>query len=208
MFITFEGIDYSGKTTQVGLLKKYYENLGKEVLLIREPGGTRISEKIRDLLLDKKNYAMTEKAELLLFAAARAQLVNEVINPALERGVIVISDRFHHSSIAYQGYGRKLDLDFVNNLQYFAISDTKPDITFYIHIPIEEVTKRKQANSRGDDDRIESSKSEFYHDVIDGYLKLVNSDNSMKLIDGVKRINDIHEQIINYIKGFSPVNEV
>jgi len=208
MFITFEGIDYSGKTTQVSLLKKYYENLGKEVLLIREPGGTRISEKIRDLLLDKKNYAMTEKAELLLFAAARAQLVNEVINPALERGVIVISDRFHHSSIAYQGYGRKLDLDFVNNLQYFAISDTKPDITFYIHIPIEEVTKRKQANSRGDDDRIESSKSEFYHDVIDGYLKLVNSDNSMKLIDGVKRINDIHEQIINYIKGFSPVNEV
>lgn len=208
MFITFEGIDYSGKTTQVSLLKKYYENLGKEVLLIREPGGTRISEKIRDLLLDKKNYAMTEKAELLLFAAARAQLVNEVINPALERGVIVISDRFHHSSIAYQGYGRKLDLDFVNNLQYFAISDTKPDITFYIHIPIEEVTKRKQANSRGEDDRIESSKSEFYHDVIDGYLKLVNSDNSMKLIDGVKRINDIHEQIINYIKGFSPVNEV
>lgn len=208
MFITFEGIDYSGKSTQVRLLEEYYRNLGNEVVLIREPGGTKISEKIRDLLLDKKNMAMTEKTEVLLFAAARAQLVKEVIQPALSRGAIVISDRFHHSSIAYQGYGRNLDLHFVNNLQYFAISDTVPDITFFIHISLEEVNKRKLENNRGGDDRIELSKDEFYHNVINGYLKLTESDPNMKLIDGAKRIKTIHNEIVDILNGLSADNEV
>ncbi|GJQ62852.1 MAG: thymidylate kinase [Melioribacteraceae bacterium] len=203
MFITFEGIDYSGKSTQVRLLEEYYQNLGKEVLLIREPGGTKISEKIRDLLLDKKNMVMTEKTEALLFAAARAQLVNEVIKPALERGAIVISDRFHHSSIAYQGYGRNLDLHFVENLQYFAISDTVPDITFFIHITLDEVARRKMENNRGGDDRIELSKDEFYHKVIDGYIKLSESDPKMKLIDGTKRIKTIHSDIVDILNSLS-----
>lgn len=204
MFITFEGIDYSGKSTQVSLLKEYFENNGKKVLLIREPGGTKISEKIRDILLDKKYYAMTEKSELLLFAAARAQLVSEVIKPALKEGYIVISDRFHHSSIAYQGYGRKIDLDFVNNLQKFAINGTEPDLTFYIHITPEDAEERKRAGRGGEDDRIESSDKTFYNDVIAGYKKIVDQNPSVKLIDGRKRIIEIHNDILGCIHSSTP----
>ncbi len=144
MFITFEGLDFCGKSTQVKLIKKYFEDSGKEVELIREPGGVQISEKIRNILLDNKNSEMFSETELLLFSASRAQLVREKIIPYLKSGKVVISDRFLDSSIAYQGFGRGLNKEFVIELQKFAIGEAVPDITFFIDIPIAEVMKRKK----------------------------------------------------------------
>lgn len=115
MFITFEGIDFSGKSTQIQLLKEHLTAKGRDVLVIREPGGGEIEEKIRTILLDKKNLEMTSETEILLFSASRAQLVRKTILPSLERGTIVISDRFHDSTTAYQGYGRQLPLEMEKN---------------------------------------------------------------------------------------------
>ena len=130
MFITFEGLDFCGKSTQVQLLEKYLVENGKKVKIIREPGGTPISEKIRDILLDKNNSEMSIETELILFAGSRSQLVNQVILPALKNDYYVISDRFHDSSIAYQSFGRKISLDFVEELQRFVIGKAVPDIIF------------------------------------------------------------------------------
>src|ERR1035437_7478026 len=118
MFITFEGIDFCGKSTQVQLLQKYLENKGERVVIIREPGGTDISEKIRDILLDKKNFKMVTEAEIFLFSASRAQLVREKIRPFLDKGYYVISDRFHDSTTAYQGYGRGLPIESVEHINH------------------------------------------------------------------------------------------
>jgi len=137
MFITFEGIDFCGKSTQVGLLRDYLLEQKKNVHLIREPGGTEISEKIREILLDKKNNAMVMETEIFLFSASRAQLVREVIRPYLQKGYYVISDRFHDSSTAYQGFGRGLSVDAILNIHNLAIGKTIPDITFFIDIPNE-----------------------------------------------------------------------
>ena len=143
MFITFEGIDFCGKSTQVELLKNYLIGINKKVHLIREPGGTEISEKIREILLDKKNNAMVMETEIFLFSASRAQLVKEVIRPYLQKGYYVISDRFHDSSTAYQGYGRGLPVDSILKIHNLAIGDTIPDITFFIDIPNEVAFQRK-----------------------------------------------------------------
>ena len=123
MFITFEGLDFCGKSTQVEILKNYLESKGKDVKIIREPGGTEISEKIRDILLDKKNSEMTIESELLLFSSSRAQLVRERIIPLLKEGYFVISDRFHDSSVAYQGYGRGISISSVKEIQNFTIKE-------------------------------------------------------------------------------------
>lgn len=143
MFITFEGIDFCGKSTQVRLLEEYLSKKNKRIEIIREPGGTKISESIRELLLDNKNSEMMIETELLLFTASRAQLVNERIVPWLKEGYFVISDRFHDSSIAYQGYGRGISVDTVKTIQNFAINKAIPDITFFIDISLEEAAKRK-----------------------------------------------------------------
>lgn len=199
MFITFEGLDFCGKSTQVKLLEKYLLTENKKVLLIREPGGTSISEKIRDVLLDRNNSEMFLETELILFSASRAQLVREKIIPHLENGYYVISDRFHDSSIAYQGFGRNIDLDFVTHLQMFAIKNTLPDITFFIDIPIEEVLKRKAKLKAAELDRIEMSKNDFYEKVRDGYLYLADKEKRFKRIDGLLTIEEIHKIIIDEI---------
>ena len=160
MFITFEGLDFCGKSTQVQLLEKYLNEKGKKVKIIREPGGTPISEKIRDILLDKKHSEMSIETELVLFSASRSQLVHEVILPALQKDVYVLSDRFHDSSIAYQAFGRKIDLDFVMNLQKFVIGKAVPNLTFFIDVPIDEIVKRMSKVKKVELDRIESSKSD------------------------------------------------
>jgi len=162
MFITFEGMDFCGKSTQVKLLSDYLKQIGKNVVTIREPGGTNISEKIRDILLDKNNKEMFVESELLLFSASRAQLVREIIIPKLMEGYFVLSDRFHDSSIAYQGYGRGINLEHVTKIQEFAIGEAIPDITFFIDIPIEEMEKRKLQFSFESLDRIELSQKRFY----------------------------------------------
>lgn len=203
MFITFEGLDFCGKSTQVQLLEKYLVDEGIKVIVIREPGGTPISEKIRDILLDKKNSEMKYETEALLFAASRAQLVNQTIIPALKNNIYVISDRFHDSSIAYQSYGRGLSLNFVKELQKFAIKDAVPSITFFIDIPVEEVVRRMSKVKKVELDRIESSKVDFYERVRNGYLELSSLDNRFKVLDGLLPIPKLHEKIISEIKLIS-----
>jgi dTMP kinase len=201
MFITFEGLDFCGKSTQVQLLEKYLLGKGEKLKIIREPGGTSISEKIRDILLDKKNSEMSIETELILFAASRSQLVNQAIIPLLEQNYFVISDRFHDSSIAYQAFGRKISLSFVEELQKFIIGKAVPDITFFLDIPIEEVITRKSKIKQIDLDRIESSEIDFYERVRDGYLYLERKENRFRKIDGTLSINAIHQLITKEIEN-------
>jgi dTMP kinase len=200
MFITFEGLDFCGKSTQVQLLEKYLLENGQKIKLIREPGGTSISEKIRDILLDKKNSEMSIETELILFSASRSQLVNQIIIPAMEKNYFVISDRFHDSSIAYQAFGRKIPLQFVEELQKFVIGKAVPDITLFLDIPIEEVIARKSKVKKIDLDRIESSKIDFYERVREGYLYIAQKEKRFRKIDGTFPIDEIHHMIIKEIE--------
>jgi dTMP kinase len=200
MFITFEGIDFCGKSTQVELLKNYLLNRGDKVEIIREPGGTDISEKIREILLDRKNYNMFMETEILLFSASRAQLVREKIKPYLEKGIYVISDRFHDSSTAYQGYGRGISIDQIINIHQIVIGSTIPDITFFIDITLGEAERRKSKNSMNELDRIEISENNFYNKVREGYLEIAKKDTRIKVIDGMNSVGLIHKKIINEIE--------
>ena len=202
MFITFEGIDFCGKSTQVKLLKDSLINDNKKVKLIREPGGTHISEEIRDILLDKKNSGMFEETELLLFSASRTQLINEVIIPHLEKGVYVISDRFHDSLTAYQGYGRGLSMGFIKVLNKFVLKNAVPDITFFIDISLEEVARRKANMQLFEPDRIELSQNGFYEKVRQGYLELCESEERIIRIDGENPVEEIHRQIMDKVTLF------
>ena len=202
MFITFEGLDFCGKSTQVQLLEKYFLDNGKKVKIIREPGGTPISEKIRDILLDKKNSEMSIETELILFSASRSQLVNQVIIPALAQDYYVISDRFHDSSIAYQAFGRKIDREFVEELQRFVIGKAVPEITFFLDIPIKEVINRKSKVKSIELDRIELSEMDFYERVREGYLYLANKEKRFFSIDGQLSIEEINRLIIDKVKKF------
>jgi dTMP kinase len=195
MFITFEGIDFCGKSTQVELLQNYLINKGKKVLLIREPGGTEISEKIRTILLDKKNYKMSIESEILLFSASRAQLVREKIRPFLDDGYYVISDRFHDSTTAYQGYGRGIPIESVMNINKVAIDNTVPDITFFIDIPVSVSVNRKNLKHPNELDRIEISKDHFYEKVRSGYLQIALQEKRFRVIDGTLNIAEIHNII-------------
>lgn len=199
MFITFEGLDFCGKSTQVELLKKYFEEKGKTVKIIREPGGVKISEKIRKILLDNENSEMFSETELLLFSASRSQLVREKIIPFLKNDFVVISDRFHDSSIAYQGFGRGINSKFVIDLQKFAIGNAIPDLTFFIDIPVAEVLQRKQKLDKGALDRIEVSANDFYEKVREGYHFLSQNEERFKLINGLMSIEEVHKKILSYI---------
>ena len=201
MFISFEGIDFCGKSTQVELLRDYLLEQKKIVHLIREPGGTEISEKIREILLDKKNNAMVMETELFLFSASRAQLVREVIRPYLQKGYYVISDRFHDSSTAYQGFGRGLSVDAIIKIHNLAIGETLPDITFFIDIPNEVAIERKLKKSHSELDRIEVSDNTFYERVREGYLYLSKQEKRFRVIDGRQSIENINKQIIDEIKS-------
>src|SRR5947209_18822241 len=145
LFITFEGTEGSGKSTQISMLAERLRSLGHHVRTLREPGGTPIGEEIRHTLKHSKdNEAMTAEAELLLMNASRAQLVREVIRPALAAGEIVVSDRFYDSTVAYQGYGRRLDLEMVNRVIEIAVGDTRPELTFLLSLPLDQSEARKK----------------------------------------------------------------
>lgn len=202
MFISFEGIDFSGKSTQVQLLQNYLLNKSKKVLLIREPGGTEISEKIRDILLDKKYYNMAIESEILLFSASRAQLVREKIRPFLNEGYYVISDRFHDSTTAYQGFGRGISIESVMHINRVAIENTIPDITFFIDIPVPVSVDRKNLKHKNELDRIEISQDHFYEKVRDGYLFIASQEKRFRVIDGTLNIADIHNIIVNELIQF------
>ncbi|HEX2924916.1 MAG TPA: dTMP kinase, partial [Ruminiclostridium sp.] len=163
IFITFEGTDGSGKTTQIRRLENYMKEKGYDVVLSREPGGTRVSEIIRALILDPQNKEIVPLTEMILYAASRAQHVAEVIEPAVENGKIVICDRYVDSSYAYQGGGRGMDLKTIADVNRIAINGTVPDITFFLDID-PEISIRRRINSTGAD-RIEQEKLEFHQRV-------------------------------------------
>jgi dTMP kinase len=193
MFLTFEGIDCCGKSTQARLL---VERLGKNhtVRLIREPGGTRISERLREILLDKRHIELTDVAELFLFSASRAQLVAEVIRPAIEHGEHVICDRYYDSTTAYQGFGRGIDRGAISLINSLATGGTDPDLTFVIDIPVEEVEKRKQRAGIAFD-RMEISGRQFYARVREGYQNMARTLERMVLLDGTLDVEELHREI-------------
>ncbi len=197
MFITFEGIDFCGKSTQVKLLEKYLIEHNKLVKIIREPGGTEISEKVRNILLDKDHNKMMIETEIFLFSASRAQLVREKIRPFLGNEYYVISDRFYDSTTAYQGYGRCLPLEAVKHINGLAIGNTIPDLTFFIDIPVEEAEIRKACKSNIELDRIEISDMEFYAKVRKGYLNIAAAEKRFRVINGMLSVDEIHRQIID-----------
>ena len=200
MFITFEGLDYSGKTTQANLLVERLRKHGKEVVFLREPGGTAISEKIRDILLDRKHLELKQVTELFLFSAARTQLVSEVIQPALKMGKVVICDRFYDSTTAYQGYGRGIDLDDVKAINRIATFGTKPDLTFFIDIEINEIFRRQIAAGLSSD-RMEASGSEFFEKTRTGFWSLAETESDRFIVvNGKRPAEQIHNEIWDFIR--------
>lgn len=199
MFITFEGIDLSGKSTQIKLLKKYLEQKKKKVISVREPGGTVISEKIRDILLDKEHLKMEYLTEFLLFSASRQQLTKEVIIPHLKKKYFVLSDRYYDSSSAYQGYGGMLDLNIIKKINTIATGGLVPDLTFLINISIDECVRRKK-HMKKTEDRIEQKKISYYKKVSEGYLKIAdNNKRRFVVIDGNRSVEEIHNEIVSHV---------
>jgi dTMP kinase len=195
-FITFEGTEGCGKSTQVQRLAARLETLGVPFLLTREPGGTAIGESIRELLqFAPHNFGMTPQTELLLFEASRAQLVRETIQPALEKGLCVVSDRFFDSTTVYQGAARKLDRKFVEQLNAFAVGDCRPDLTFVLDVDLTTAQSRMQQTARRPD-RMEKEPIEFYEQVRQGYRELAARESDrVVLIDGNQAPDKIDMEI-------------
>ena len=198
LFISFEGIDGCGKSTQADLLRSYLESKGEQVELLREPGGTALSEQIREILLNPNNDKMDPSTELILLSASRAQLTREIIIPALERGNVVICDRYADSTLAYQGYGRGINLEWLEKLNAFATAGLKPDITLLVDLPVDEAFNRMQSKSF---DRIEMEGIEFLDKVRSGYLELTDRFSKRYfMIDGMETIEEMSKKIINKIE--------
>jgi dTMP kinase len=197
MFYTFEGLDGCGKTTQVKLLENYFKSLGKEVITLREPGGTAFTEQIRELLLNK-DLELTAESELFLFEASRSYLTKNIIEPALKQGKIVICDRFYDSTVAYQVYGRGLDAQFVNKCNETATYGVIPNVTFYLKIDLSLRNERLKERNK---DRIEKSGEEFFEKVKFGFDEISNSHNRIKVIDGSLSIDEIHKEILSLINS-------
>jgi len=195
--ITFEGIDGSGKSTQIQLLEAEFEKLGISYKTFREPGGTKLSEKIRTILLDKENIELYSNAESLLFAAARAQLTAEQIKPAITKGEFVICDRFTDSTIAYQGYGRGLNINNLELMNTIATDGLIPDITFILDIDPQKATERlKTVNP----DRMEAAGIDFFKKIRQGYCQIREQNQSRCIvIDGEKPQKDISKEIHHII---------
>src|SRR4051812_28239230 len=204
-FITFEGSEGCGKSTQVERLAARLEQAGLRILVTREPGGTAIGERIRDLLqFAPESFAMTPETEVLLFEASRAQLVRETIQPALEQGMVVISDRFFDSTTVYQGVARKLSPEIVATLNAFAVGDTRPDVTFILDIDVETARARMLRRVRpvAVKDRMEEEPIEFYERVCQGYRELAQREpNRFILIDGAQSPDAIEQQIWNAVQS-------
>lgn len=198
-FITIEGPDGAGKSTQIPLIKGFLESRGLEVVLTREPGGTLIGEKIRELLLDKEHQEMSDITEALLYAASRAQHVEELIKPALKEGKVVLCDRFVDSSLVYQGMGRGLGIKTIKSINNFATSGLEPDLTIFLDIAPEIGLQR--VKSREEEDRLEQEKLEFHKKVYEGYIELVHMyPQRMKVIDANRTIEEITKGIETQLK--------
>lgn len=197
LFITFEGGEGCGKSTQIAALKARLEAMGKTVVQTREPGGTALGESVRNLLqYDDAGQGMSPEAELLLFAASRAQHVRELVAPAIAEGQIVLCDRFLDSTTVYQGVARAIDSKKVDTINQFAIGDTNPDLTILIDLPPEIGLARVHARSDGQLDRMEKEAIEFFQAVRQGYLDLAKSEPKRFLVlDGSQSVEELETQI-------------
>src|SRR5438128_2135915 len=197
LFITFEGTEGSGKSTQISLLAERLRFLGYSVRTLREPGGTPIGEEIRHTLKHSAaNYAMTWEAELLLMNASRAQLVREVIRPALASGEIVLCDRFYDSTTAYQGYGRQLDLTLVRNVIDIAVGQTRPHLTLLLRVPLEVSETRRADRGTTQRDRFEEADREFFLRVEHGYDAIAAAEpQRIRLIDATRSVDAVADEI-------------
>ena len=196
LFITFEGADGCGKTTQIELLDKYLQEKGFKTLVTREPGAKGLGEKLREILL---NYdgEVSPNCESFLFLADRAQHVDCVIKPALKKGIIVLCDRHTDSTVAYQGYGRQLDIEQIKNLNKIAVNGLKPNLTIVFDIDIETSMQRVGKAK----DRMESAGTEFFNRVRNGYLAIAKEEpNRVKVINSVDSIENIHNQVVGLVK--------
>ncbi len=196
VFITFEGTEGAGKSTQINLLAQRLQSVGRKVRLLREPGSTTIGEEIRHTLQHSaQNRAMTPEAELLLINASRAQLVREVIRPSLEAGEIVVCDRFYDSTVAYQGYGRGLELALVHQIIDFAVGSTRPNLTLFLHVPLS-VSEQRRETRAGVRDRFEEAGREFFEKVEAGFLALAKADpKRVKYIDATQSVETVQSEI-------------
>lgn len=197
LFITFEGCDGSGKTTQLNLLADFLKEKGCEVLITREPGAVGLGEKIRELLL---NYdgEVSQKCESFLFLADRAQHIDTIVKPAVEKGIIVLCDRHTDSTIAYQGHGRGLNIDELNKLNTLATGGMKPDLTLLFDVDSETSMQRVGTNK----DRMESAGLEFQKKVRNGYLTLAKQEpNRIKVFNSSKSIEQLHQEVLNVVNN-------
>jgi dTMP kinase len=203
LFISFEGIDGSGKSTQIRFLESYLCKQGVPVVVAREPGGTEVGNTIRQILLHSKNTRLKPVSELLLYYASRYQNLHENILPALTAGKWVLCDRFADASMAYQGYGRGISQDFIRLLDQEVIRERVPDLTLYIDIePLVGLSRARERNqcSRHDEGRFENESEEFFTKVREGYLRLAKENPlRIKTIDGNQSIEDVHRDIIRYL---------
>lgn len=198
MFISLEGIDGAGKTSLIDHLLNHFNQV--KIVCVREPGGTEISEKIRELILDVKNAGILPKTEALLYATARSQLVEEVIRPALKEGHIVIADRYIDSTIAYQGFARGLDVEFLQELNYLATAGLKPDLTLLLDVDPLIAKGRKTAEQP---DRLEKEGIKFQQKVRQGYLHIAHLEpNRVKVLDASLTRDEVASQAIRLVEGF------
>ncbi len=196
LFITFEGIDGCGKSTQAKRLYNYLKNLNIQVILTFEPGGTDIGKFIRKILLDSKNTHIDKLTELFLYMADRSQHIKEIIEPSLRRGIWVISDRFYDATLAYQGFGRGIDIGLIQMLNKKICGGLEPDITFLLDCPVKVAIER-----RGEEDRLEKEDIDFHKRVREGYLSLAKREKRFVVLDATKKIEEIEKEIIKKIKG-------
>jgi len=193
--IVFEGLDFTGKSTQVEILAARLREMGLPVTMTREPGGTKLGETVREVILSKENMELLPLSELSLFITCRAQLSAEVIEPALHSGHVVVSSRFRLSSLVYQGYGRGLDLRLIERLNDIATSGRQPDVTFLLDLSAEEALKRRGKER----DRIEQEDLEFYRRVRAGYLDLTRNDPSVHVLDALGSIDEIAGSVLRWL---------
>jgi dTMP kinase len=210
MFITFEGLDFCGKSTQANLLAARLrrhplpgEGAVRPVRFLREPGGTRISERLRDILLDRRNLELSETTELMLFAASRAQLVTEVIRPALRAGETVICDRYVDSTTVYQGYGRGLDLQAIRHINRLVTEGLAPDVTIVVDVDLDEIEKRRREAGLASD-RMESSGRAFYERVRNGYRELSTEEpDRVVRVNGMESVSAVEDAIWQILQKHS-----
>tara|TARA_Y100000590_G_scaffold423151_1_gene528662 strand:+ start:2677 stop:3342 length:666 start_codon:yes stop_codon:yes gene_type:complete len=202
-FLVFEGVEGAGKTTQASLLAEWLELCGKKFTISREPGGTEVGEAIRHVVQNRPDIEVPRKTELLLYLAARAAFVRDVVRPVLERGELFIADRFSMSTYAYQGYGRGLELNEVYRLDRFATDGLVPDLYLVLDLSVETGRDRQKASDKNND-RLELSGDEFLEAVRSGYHELVNSDDRAHLIDANGTIDEVHNRVKNLLRREMP----